>query len=55
MNLYGIFGAGSYGRETIPILNQQIKQECGSDYALVFVDDVLAGKKVNGFEVLSTN
>ncbi|MDC7914403.1 hypothetical protein, partial [Escherichia coli] len=21
MNLYGIFGAGSYGRETIPILN----------------------------------
>ncbi|EOR0045864.1 acetyltransferase, partial [Escherichia coli] len=24
MNLYGIFGAGSYGRETIPILNQQI-------------------------------
>ncbi|EOM1029345.1 hypothetical protein IMR49_005209, partial [Escherichia coli] len=20
MNLYGIFGAGSYGRETIPIL-----------------------------------
>ncbi|ELH3913190.1 acetyltransferase, partial [Salmonella enterica] len=51
---FGIFGAGSYGRETIPVLNEQLIRCHDGNYNLVLVDDKLFGRNINGFDVLST-
>lgn len=53
MNLYGIYGAGGFGREIMPLARRQL--EAGSvpgSWQLVFVDDTCAEPQVNGHEVL---
>lgn len=48
--LWGIFGAGGCGRGVLPLARRQL---IASEDELVFVDDWLAGAKVNGQKVLS--
>ena len=53
--LYGIFGAGGHGRETMPLARQQMKALGVPESQLVFVDDGLdiEVKIVNGHAVLT--
>lgn len=53
MKRFAILGAGSYGREVIPILKEQVRVS-GLEGEVVFVDDNLSGTTVNGFSVVST-
>lgn len=53
MKKFAILGAGSYGREVIPILRDQVRAS-GLEGEVVFVDDHLSGNVVNGFSVVST-
>ena len=51
--VYGVVGAGGCGRGVMPLARAQLEslgiEHCG----LVFVDDALAGRNVNGHRVLS--
>ncbi len=47
--LYGIYGTGGHGRETLPLLRAQL---AGAGARLVFVDDTPRQGSVNGAEVL---
>lgn len=48
--LYGIYGASGFGRETLPILREQLS---GSRATLVFIDDSESAKQLNNHEVVS--
>lgn len=48
--LYGIYGASGFGRETLPILREQLS---GSRATLVFIDDSESSKQLNNHEVVS--
>ncbi|MEE1867146.1 acetyltransferase [Pseudomonas auratipiscis] len=54
MLLYGIVGAGGFGREVMPVAKEYIGMVCQDAFRLVFIDDGVTEKLVNGYEVLST-
>ncbi len=47
--LIGVYGASGFGREVMPIVKQQI----GSDVMLVFIDDGVQERELNGYSVLT--
>jgi sugar O-acyltransferase (sialic acid O-acetyltransferase NeuD family) len=54
MRRYVVIGAGGCGRGVMPFVSEQIsKAEPSGEYDLVFVDDQLSGKTINGRKVLS--
>jgi len=54
-NVYGIFGAGGYGREVMPLAREQLqKSNVGLDSLFFVVDDEMLGAdNINGTAVLS--
>lgn len=54
MKRYAVIGAGGCGRGVMPFVSEQInKAESNGEYDLVFIDDQLSGKIINGRRVLS--
>lgn len=51
--IYGIFGAGGYGREVMPLARIQLQAKCKSVENLFYVVDDPKIDKVNGVRVLS--
>lgn len=53
--IYGIYGAGGQGRETLPLARSMLEgaRQGGYQCELVFVDDSAASSVVNGHRVLS--
>jgi sugar O-acyltransferase (sialic acid O-acetyltransferase NeuD family) len=51
--LYGVVGAGGCGRGVLPLARQQLLADGIGVEQLVFVDDALAGKIINGHRVVS--
>lgn len=47
-NLYGIYGASGFGREVMPLARETIK-----DGKLVFIDDGVSERLINGHEVMT--
>lgn len=52
MILYGVVGAGGFGREVIPLV-RSLLINLGFEFELVFVDDNSELKEVNGYKVIS--
>ena len=52
-DVYGVFGAGGYGREVMPLARSQIKKEGKSADSLFFVIDTPETEWVNGTRILS--
>lgn len=51
--VYAVYGASGFGREVMPLARLQLEaQGLGSD-SLIFIDDNMAGKTLNGIEVFS--
>ena len=48
--LIGIYGASGHGRETLPIARLQFSEPGTS---IVFIDDDLSEKTINGHEIIS--
>lgn len=55
MLVYGIVGAGGFGREVIPVAKEMLERACNEPFALFFIDDGITEKTVNGYDVLSTD
>ncbi len=54
MKLYGIIGAGGFGREVLPVAKAQLEKS-SADFDIVFVDDNKSlPREINGYRVLST-
>lgn len=53
MNLYGIVGAGGFGREVIPLARMMLDLQVPANYELVFVDEVPQVDYINHYRVLS--
>ena len=51
--LFGIFGAGGCGRGIMPLARAQLAREGNDAARLVFIDDQVSAKDVNGHQVLS--
>jgi sugar O-acyltransferase (sialic acid O-acetyltransferase NeuD family) len=51
--LFGVVGAGGCGRGVMPLAKAQLARLGVDHCGLVFVDDALAGRQVNGLRVLS--
>lgn len=55
--IVGLYGAGGFGREVMPVLMDVIEAkdqgEAGMDYEVVFVEDEPSEATVNGYRVLS--
>lgn len=49
MILFGVYGVGGHGRQTMPL----VRATCRPDAKLVFVDDRSTGSTVNGHDVLT--
>lgn len=54
MYLYGLVGAGGFGREVMPIAQKMLERMNTKNFKLVFIDDGVTEKKINGYEVLNT-
>jgi sugar O-acyltransferase (sialic acid O-acetyltransferase NeuD family) len=55
MQLYGIVGAGGFGREVMPVVLEMLTQvQHASDFELVFIEDHGDTLPVNGHRVLRT-
>ena len=52
MRFFAVYGASGCGRGVMPLLRAQLGPQLGSVADLVFVDDGLAGREVNGCRVL---
>jgi sugar O-acyltransferase (sialic acid O-acetyltransferase NeuD family) len=50
--IYGVVGAGGFGREVIPLVKKMIDNS-GKESELVFIDDNDSLDKVNGYNVMS--
>ena len=50
MKLFGVYGAGGFGREVMPLLRQQVSGN--PEAKCVFVDDAGKLKHVNGHECM---
>lgn len=55
MRLYGIIGAGGFGREVMPLAYAMLQQSGLIDYELVFVEEQKNHSTVNHYAVLSVN
>ncbi|UQB76812.1 acetyltransferase [Pseudomonas shirazica] len=55
MRLYGVVGAGGFGREVIPVAKEYLGMICNEPFKLVFIDDGISENKVNGYDVLTTD
>jgi sugar O-acyltransferase (sialic acid O-acetyltransferase NeuD family) len=56
MNLYGIFGAGGFGREVIPIAETMLKLQFPStNFELVFIDQNKQSLFVNKYPVMTVD
>ncbi|KAB0542982.1 GDP-perosamine N-acetyltransferase [Kerstersia gyiorum] len=53
MKTYAIFGAGGYGRETIPVARMMLQASLQDNYRLVFVSDTKNAETINGYPLLS--
>lgn len=54
MKLYGIFGAGGFGREVMPLAEMMLKMQlANSTYELVFIDKENTGSRVNNHLIMS--
>lgn len=54
MKLYGIFGAGGFGREVMPMVQAMLEKErSSSDCQLVFIDEKNAGSLINNCLIMS--
>jgi sugar O-acyltransferase (sialic acid O-acetyltransferase NeuD family) len=54
MNLYGIFGAGGFGTEVIPLAKAMLKSQLtSSDFELVFIDENKKISNVNQYVVMT--
>src|SRR6516164_2318130 len=51
--LYGLFGAGGFGRPVMPILQAMASERHGEAADVVFIDNEPAAKQVNGVRVIS--
>lgn len=51
--LYGVYGASGCGRGVIPLARQQLEGAGVYDANLVFIDDALQAKVVNGYAVMT--
>jgi len=51
--LWGVYGASGFGRETMPLVRQQIVKNGGSPGQIVFVDDNKQTDTLNGHRVLT--
>lgn len=51
--LYGVYGTGGYGRQVMPLARQQLLNQGGNLSQLVFIDDNVESKEINGHRVLS--
>ncbi|WP_173439347.1 acetyltransferase [Pseudomonas fildesensis] len=54
MNIFGIVGAGGFGREVIPLVKKKLESNCQGNFKLVFVDDGDCAKSINGYDVLTS-
>ncbi len=52
--IYGIYGAGGYGREVYPLVREQLKN-ANIDSKIYFVADESEENYINGVDVLSFN
>jgi GDP-perosamine N-acetyltransferase len=52
--LYGLFGAGGFGRPVMPILQAIASERHGEAADVVFIDDAPGLKQVNGVRVITT-
>ena len=55
MKLYGIVGAGGFGREVMPVAKEYLAMICNDPFRLVFIDDGIEETTINGFDVLTTD
>ncbi|EKT4473786.1 acetyltransferase [Pseudomonas putida] len=55
MRIYGIVGAGGFGREVMPVAKEYLGTTCNDDFKLVFVDDGVSESTTNGYDILSTD
>ncbi|HYA42904.1 MAG TPA: acetyltransferase [Syntrophobacteraceae bacterium] len=57
MELYGIYGAGGFGREVMPVARQMLERLHGAEnrgFELVFIDQTLGNRMIiNGHRVMS--
>lgn len=54
MNLYGIVGAGGFGREVIPVAKAMLYNQYNTkDFELVFIDENKQNSKINDYPVLT--
>lgn len=51
--VYGIYGAGGFGREIMPVARRMLEAGGDGAFELVFIDDTEGLTSVNGFPVLS--
>ena len=50
--LYGIYGAGGFGREIMPVARRMLEARGEAGATLVFIDDVVREASVNGYPVV---
>jgi sugar O-acyltransferase (sialic acid O-acetyltransferase NeuD family) len=50
--IYAVYGASGFGREVLPVLRGSLDIE-GKNNKIVFIDDAVAEKSINGYDVLS--
>jgi sugar O-acyltransferase (sialic acid O-acetyltransferase NeuD family) len=55
MRVYGVVGAGGFGREVMPVAKEMLRAHCSDAFRLVFIDDGITDACVNGYEVLTTD
>jgi sugar O-acyltransferase (sialic acid O-acetyltransferase NeuD family) len=53
--IYGLFGAGGFGRPVMPILLETVRARHGDAADVVFIEDAPAKTMVNGVQVMSTD
>lgn len=54
MKIFGIVGAGGFGREVMPVARNYLLSLYGpGGFDLVFIDNKMAGKLINGYKVLN--
>jgi sugar O-acyltransferase (sialic acid O-acetyltransferase NeuD family) len=52
--LYGLFGAGGFGRPVMPILQEEVRRRHAENAEVVFVEDAPTSREINGVPVVST-
>lgn len=55
MDIYAIIGAGGFGREVLPLVKERVGMFSESPYRIIFVDDGINAKEINGTEVITSS